>query len=391
MKHIFLGLILVCAFGIGTPTLARAQSLPPVPQPSPTPSPSHPAPTPIINLVFQWNFNVITEAVQKALQDVFGGIAQGIQQHVFLPITQSPLNFLTQTPPAGTYANPTVIALWGYTRDVASLGFVVVLVLCGYAMMAGRLTATPFADALHTLRTAILGLLLANTSLWWIALVIDLENRVTAGIGAVSLPTVATTGFAGNALETIFLGIVYLIMGILLVLQMLMRLALLDILLILAPLAVLVGVLPWGRHWARLWTDLLVGTLLTQFAQILALRLGTGLLIQLVPSLADRVLSVLAGIAVLWLVLKLPGLLHAGLHRAGGSASPIGTVLTVRAVSHVLARSGGSVAAATAGGAGGPIALISTPVTSSTVPGDDGRSAVALATGGRGRLTNERV
>jgi hypothetical protein len=331
------------------PARAFADPSPPHPPAAATPAPSGPPPAPIINLVFRWDFGVIAEAVQKALQDVFGGIAGGIQQHVLDPLVGSSLNFLTRTPPEGTYANPIVVALWGYSRDVALAGFVVLVVIAGYQIMTSGAIATPYAGALATLRDALVGLLLATTSLWWTSVTIDLGNALASGVGGVALPTIGQTGFAGLALETIVLGLVYLIMGILLVLQMLVRLALLDILLIVAPLAILVGALPAARHWTRLWADLFVGTLLTQFVQILALRLGTGLLTQLVPSLADDVLTFLAGIAVLWLVLKVPGLLHAGLHRAGGSATLVGTALSAYGVSRVIGVVGGAGAARSVG------------------------------------------
>jgi len=88
-------------------------------------------------------------------------------------------------------------------------------------------------------------------------------------------------------------------MGILLILQMLMRLALLDILLIVAPLAVLVGVLPQGRHWTRFWTDLFVGTLLTQFVQILVLRLGNDVGGKFLASMARRARKYFLGLTVI--------------------------------------------------------------------------------------------
>jgi hypothetical protein len=388
-RQVMVSLVIVVSLALASPTVALGDPPVPLPSPSATPVSAAPAPAPIINLIFHWDFGVIGEAVQKALQDVFGGIAEGIQQHIFAPITQSSLNFLTQTPPSGTYANATVMALWGYTRAVASLGFVVVLVISGYSIMLGRATATPFADALVTLRDATLGLLLANTSLWWTALAIDLGNSLTGGIGTVALPDVASTGFVGSALETIFLGLVYLILGILLVLQMLMRLALLDVLLILAPLAVLVGMVPQGRHWGRLWTDLFVGTVLTQFVQILALRLGTGLMTQLVPTLADSVLTFLAGIAVLWLVLKLPGLLNVGLHRAGGSTTLLGTALAYRGISRVLSSGGTASVARTAATAAGGIstARVGTPLTSSSPAGASSDGAPGGHPILRGRVT----
>src|SRR5262245_4593851 len=99
MKSAIISLLVVVALAVGTPTIARGDTSSPPPAPPATPTPSAPAPAPIINLIFHWDFGVIGEAVQKALQDVFGGIAEGIQQHLFAPITQSSLNFLTRTPP----------------------------------------------------------------------------------------------------------------------------------------------------------------------------------------------------------------------------------------------------------------------------------------------------
>jgi hypothetical protein len=243
--------------------------------------------------------------------------------------------------------------------------------------MLGRATAAPYADALALLRDAVLGLLLAATSLAWAAVAIDLGNALVAGIGAVAIPTLGQAGFAGLALEAIVLGLVYLVLGILLVLQMLVRLALLDVLLIVAPLALLVGVLPQARHWTRLWADLFVGALLTQFLQILALRLGTGLLTQLVPTLSASLLTFLAGIAVLWLVLKVPGLLNAGLHRAGGSATVLGAALTYRGVARILASSGaaGGVGGAAATGSGPLPVTLATSLGSSPPVGNGGAGA----------------
>src|SRR5579884_1523251 len=152
MRALIVGIIVAIILEAGTIGTVAAESSPPGSSPLATPTPSASSGPPIINLIFHWDFNVIGEAVQKALQDVFGGIAQGIEQHVFTPITQSSLNFLTRTPPAGTYANATVSSLWSYSRAVASLGFVLILVVTGYSIMIGHATATPFADALRRLR-----------------------------------------------------------------------------------------------------------------------------------------------------------------------------------------------------------------------------------------------
>jgi hypothetical protein len=59
----------------------------------------------------------------------------------------------------------------------------------------------------------------------------------------------------------------------LLLLQMPVRLALLDVLTVLAAPALLCYAWPRLQHWAALWSRLFVATLITQFVQIAALRL----------------------------------------------------------------------------------------------------------------------
>ena len=68
---------------------------------------------------------------------------------------------------------------------------------------------------------------------------------------------------------------VYLVMGLLLLGQMLMRLALLDALLVIAPLALLCWVLPQTYRWARLWFSTFFATVFVQSIQVLVLQLGT--------------------------------------------------------------------------------------------------------------------
>jgi len=67
------------------------------------------------------------------------------------------------------------------------------------------------------------------------------------------------------------------IMAILLLIQQLMRLALVDVLLILAPLAAVLWILPESQAWGRLWGRLFVATVFVQAVQVLTLRLGFNL------------------------------------------------------------------------------------------------------------------
>src|SRR5262249_41222278 len=92
---------------------------------------------------------------------------------------------------------------------------------------------------------------------------------------------------------------------------MLMRLALIDVLLVIAPLGLLCWVLPQTQGWARLWSSTFFATVFTQFVQVVALKLGGSLLTELTPIVPDAaLLAVFLGVAVLVLTMKIPGLMR---------------------------------------------------------------------------------
>src|SRR5439155_1711141 len=112
----------------------------------------------------------------------------------------------------------------------------------------------------------------------------------------------------------------------LLLIQQLMRLALVDVLLILSRLAGLLWSLPQSQSWGRLWGRLFVATVFAQAVEVLTLRLGFNVATGLPPlTAAGLLLQPLLGIAVLALALKIPSLMGGG--AAGGNivASLLGT------------------------------------------------------------------
>jgi len=92
----------------------------------------------------------------------------------------------------------------------------------------------------------VLGALGASLTLVFAAFFIDANNAVTAG-GQVGLPGYDQATPTQEGMALIITALVYGVVAILLVLQMLMRLALIDLLIILAPLAMLAWVLPRSR------------------------------------------------------------------------------------------------------------------------------------------------
>jgi hypothetical protein len=108
----------------------------------------------------------------------------------------------------------------------------------------------------------------------------------------------------------LLIGLIYVVMGLLLVLQQLMRLAL--VLIILAPLAPILWILPQTHGWGRVSGSLFVGTVFAQAVQVLGLRLGFNLATDIPPTTASGLMQPLLGIAVLFLTLKIPGLMRGG-------------------------------------------------------------------------------
>jgi hypothetical protein len=96
--------------------------------------------------------------------------------------------------------------------------------------------------------------------------------------------------------------------------QMLVRLALLFLLIVLAPLGLLCFGLPQTQGYGRLWTSTFAATLFVQFFQVVALALG-GMLISSTQTtrllnLDTGVVSLLVSTAVLYLVLCIPGMIR---------------------------------------------------------------------------------
>ena len=202
-----------------------------------------------------------------------------------------------------------------------------------------------------------LAVLAANFSLFFIRLFIDLENALNLDvISLFSLTILSNTivgifhgNLLGAGLLAFVLAIILGVMDLLLAWQMLLRLALLILLIVLAPLAFLCGALPQTQGYLRLWLSTFAATVFIQFFQVSALAIG-GTLISYVTAanlfnLGGSLLSIITSSAVLYLVLRIPGMLRiwalrpiaeagpAALHAAQGSVeTAVGTGLRLMAL-----------------------------------------------------------
>ncbi len=322
LAALFLVLVLILGLGSATAAPAHADDPPTAVTPAAVPAPGDgptsegatssgatntsggvlsflPDPRQWVGEVFERALTAMLQAMTTALHRVISGVMG------------SSLNFITQTPPAGSYANPTVQALWGTVRAIANAALALIALWGGFHLIVRPQLGSPYHEAMELFPRLALGALLANTSLAWAQLAIDANNALCQAIGQATLPAWEHAGAATQLLVDVLAALIYLVVSLLLLLQMLMRLALVNVLLVVSPLALLCWVLPETGGWARLWSSLFLSSVFTQFVQVLALKLGASLLTELTPMVPDAaLLAVFLGVAVLVLTLKIPDLMR---------------------------------------------------------------------------------
>ena len=270
-----------------------------------------------------------------------GQAAQWIAQNIFNvlqplidAINQSSLNFITQTPAAGTYQNATVMQFTTWSISVVNAAVAVFIVIAGYNIMLARQIGADYYELMEFLPRLALAVLAANFSLFFIRLFIDLENALNAGVIGLFTLTALTNAIVGIFHENLLgagllafvLAIVLGVMDLLVAWQMLVHLALLILLIVLAPLAFLCGALHQTQGYLRLWLSTFTATVFIQFFQVSTLAIG-GTLISYVSAanlfnLGGTLLSIITSSAVLYLVLRIPGMLRIYALRPVADAGP---------------------------------------------------------------------
>ena len=253
---------------------------------------------------------LVRDVFNQAMVDLLQGISDALKR-VISGVMGSSLNVITQTPPDASYDNAMVRSLWQTVRGIANAGLALVTLWAGFNLMGSEHIGAPYHEAMELFPRLALGFLLVNTSLSWGQLAIDANNTLCQAIGSASLPGWQGADTSSQLLATVVAVLIYLVTGLLLLIQSLMRLALIDVLLMVAPLALLCWILPQTQSWARLWSSTFFSAVATQFVQVLALRLGGSLMTDLTPMASDAaLLAVFLGIALLALTLKIPGLMR---------------------------------------------------------------------------------
>ena len=237
-------------------------------------------------------------------------------------------DILTGTPPGLTYDHAMVREAWAVVWAITSGALVVILGWMGLSLIIGEHLGRQQAGWREMVPRLVLGLVAASTSLWWCALVIDVADGVSGFVAAeldvtpgdllrAPLNTLLTAVQSGSVGMAQLLAIIYLVYGffvLYVLVQMVVRLALIDILLALAPVALGLWILPhtagWGRHWLRLFMT----TVFQQAVQLIALALGMGFLNEFATIAAfepvqDLIWKLLMSLAFIYLATRVPSML----------------------------------------------------------------------------------
>ena len=237
-------------------------------------------------------------------------------------------DILTGTPPDLTYAHELVRQAWMVVWAITSGALVVILGWMGLTMIVSEHLGSRQAGWREMVPRLVLGLVAAASSLWWCALVLDVADAVS-GFIAVSLnvtpgdllraplDTFLRAVQAGSVGMAQLLALLYLVYGffvLYVIVQMVLRLALIDILLALAPIALGLWILPHTAGWGRHWLKLFMTTVFQQAVQLIALALGIGFLNEFASVAAfepvqDLIWKLLMSLAFVYMATRVPSML----------------------------------------------------------------------------------
>jgi hypothetical protein len=274
------------------------------------------------------------------------GAADGLLAGIVHAISGGPNDFVTQTPPPMTYANGQVVALWGKAR-LAADALLALLVALGGLLIAlrqqgGRLYLGPAA----LLQRAVIAAVLLNASLFLGQWAIDLTNGLAGAVGG-ALPPWDMPVPPGADVGALLGRFAYLVASLFLLAFMAVRILLVDVTLVTAPLALVACVIPLTQGIFARWLSVFAGYLVIQVPMVLTLAIGQGVL----GVAGGGPAAIVLGIAAFVAVFKLPGVFGIGSHASGTGVA--GALLLVQGVERV-----GSYAAglATAGSSAATVA-----------------------------------
>ncbi len=248
---------------------------------------------------------------QQVVAAIFGAIAnQGMQWYQQIVAWATGQQFIFQTGAGVTFQQPAVLRFWQMNVTVADGILILVVLWIAYNVVLG------YYNPLQMMQRAILAAVAAHASLTFVGLFINLNNALCAGVFQVAgtpntsdlaaflFPNVhAAFGGPGDA-GLVFQTLIEDVMATVVILQMAVRVGLLDIIIVFTPIAAILYISPLTQRAANFIFSAFFVTLFLQLIQVTAITVGAALITSFAST--SSIVSFLAGVAVLFLVLKIP-------------------------------------------------------------------------------------
>lgn len=234
-------------------------------------------------------------------------------------------DFLRQTPPDLTYNHEAIQRMLGLTTAAAVA--LLALAVFGAGAIVSLRQEFPIGRLIGALFFS------AGTLAWW-HIGIDINNAINTAISApaitdiirphLTLPTVTSDPLA--AFGPALLVIVYAFVALMLLVTAIFRIATIDILIVIGPLALFCMALPQSERFSTAYISLAVGTLFSQIMIVICLALAPVLTV-----IGSSVATTFISIAILMLARQAPTMLtNATTRTPGATLAKISVLMIAR-------------------------------------------------------------
>ncbi|MPZ27133.1 MAG: hypothetical protein GEV12_12170 [Micromonosporaceae bacterium] len=299
----------------------------PEPPPTPAPEPGPPPPPPDPELVPDPSPSPsCADGGDPALWDVGGQVRQAITEF-FCDFAEDTLNSVLTTLGESVLATPDLTGneqirdVWVANLVIANTIYVLFIVAAGFVVAARESLQTSYGLKELIPRIVVAGLA-ANLSLLLVGQGIEFVNAITAGIAgqgvepataAEAVTTIWENASVGTSFLLSLLMIAIIVMAIIVLITFIIRVAVLAVLITIAPLALLFHALPQTEQVAFTWWKAVAGCFAIQLGQTVVLVAAVRIFLTPVgptvlgfPSSGSGWLGILVALAMMWLLVKIP-------------------------------------------------------------------------------------
>jgi hypothetical protein len=258
---------------------------------------------------------LVTGFFNNLINDVRDSVAGMVETYL---LSTHDLSSLTPRPLTD---EPALQAMFHLTLAMADLLLVLVFTWSFFRSQWEHTSFRPHYTLKVMLPRAMAAIAMAHFGLLFGQMAIDLNNAMIHAVwtqpfpgGAPRFPwTFAMNAAFGQPLFEIVIRLAIAIMLVIVALTYVVRFALLAVLLGVLPLAAICMILPETKRYAQSWLRVFLLTVFMQFGQVLVLRFAS----LFADQVGSRPVEALYGVAVLYLLIKVPGLMNASAHLEG--------------------------------------------------------------------------